>query len=75
MKCIIYRLEEAMLNFDNYFESVHVEQLAMRRLMSDPATDASDAIHIIVSKRVDDGIMVGRSSASTATRIGWASSS
>ena len=59
MQCTIYGLKEAMVDFDTHFEKINVEELGLRRFKSDPAAYADDRSGLILSKHVDDGIMVG----------------
>jgi len=59
MQCTIYGLKEAMADFDEHFEKVNVESLKMRRFRSDAAAYANDRSGLMVTKHVDDGMMLG----------------
>ena len=59
LRCAACGLKEAMVDFDTHFEKINVEVLGLRRFRSDPAAYAEDSTGLILSKHVDDGMMVG----------------
>ena len=63
LRCTIYGLKEAMVDFDQHFEEANVQHMGMRRLVSDPAVYANDQTGVIMSKHVDDGLMIGSETA------------
>ena len=60
----MYGLEEAMVEFDDYFEGIVSSSLVesgleLRRLKSEPAVFHDSKLDVTISKHVDDGLVVG----------------
>ncbi|CAK0858494.1 unnamed protein product [Prorocentrum cordatum] len=63
MQRTIYGLNEAMVDFDAHYSDISVNQLGMRRLISEPNIYVSENSKAPVSRHVDDGLVIGEGSA------------
>ena len=61
---MLYGMYEAMVDFDTHYSEVSTERLGMRRLVSEPSVYVEDSSGVIVTKHVDDGMVVGTDRAS-----------
>ena len=59
LQCTIYGLNEAMVDFDVHYSDINTKELGMRRLVSEPSVYVSEDMRTIVSRRVDDGVVLG----------------
>jgi hypothetical protein len=59
LRCTIYGLNEAMVDFDKHYASVSVDTLKMTRVIAEPSVYVRSG-PVIVTKHVDDGMVIGK---------------